>query len=305
MQWPNYHHLYYFWTVAKEGSIAEASKRLRLSQPTISVQLKALEESLGEKLFERTGRRLVVTDVGRVVYRYAEEIFALGKEMTETLRSSTPAKGVRLRVGVSDAIPKLVTHRLLRPVLEGKEQVTLVCSEDKTERLMADLGAHHLDLVLCDTPMPPGSRVRAFNHFLGESAIVLMAAPQVAKQYRKGFPKSLEGAPVIMPGHDSAVRRELDQWFTANKLHPRAVAEVEDSALAKLFAQQGHGMVVSTAVLEQDVRRIYGLEPVGAIDSVFERFYAITVERRISHPAVAAICQDARNKLFAGAQGKG
>lgn len=304
MQSLNYHHLYHFWTVAREGSIAEASKRLRLSQPTISVQLKALEESLGEKLFERTGRRLVVTDVGRVVHRYAEDIFALGKEMAETVRSSTPAKGGRLRVGVSDAIPKLVTHLLLRPVLEGKEQVTLVCSEDKTERLTADLGAHHLDLVLCDTPMPTGSRVRAFNHFLGESSIVLMAEPRVAKRYRRDFPKSLDGAPVILPGHDSAVRRELDQWFAANKLRPRVVAEVDDSALAKLFAQQGHGIVASTAVLEDDVRRIYGLEAVGVIDSVFERFYAITVERRISHPVVAAICEGARNKLFAGARGR-
>lgn len=303
MQWLNYHHLYYFWTVAREGSIAEASKKLRLSQPTISVQLKRLEESLNEKLFERTGRRLVLTDVGRVVYRYAEDIFSLGREMTETIRSQTPAKGTRLRVGVSDAVPKLVTQKLLEPILGEDSHVTLVCTEDKPERLMTDLGAHHLDLVICDAPMPPGSRVRAYNHFLGESAVMLMAVPTLARKLKKGFPQSLDGAPFILPGQQSAVRRELEQWFSSVEVQPRVVAEVDDSALAKLLADNGHGVMALPAILAEELRRMFRLEVVAALPTVHERFYAITVERKISHPAVAAIYRDARKRLFQASGG--
>ncbi|MCA9601375.1 MAG: LysR family transcriptional regulator [Polyangiales bacterium] len=298
MNWLNYHHLYYFWTVAREGSLASASATLSLSQPTLSVQIKALEQALGEKLFDRSGRRLVLTDIGRLVHRYAEDIFALGREMTETVRSAHTGRPARLRVGVANSIPKLVTHFLLRPVLDGTfADVQVACFEDKPTQLILDLAAHHLDLVLCDAPIPSEMSVRGYNQLLGESSVSLFGEPSIAARYRRRFPGSLAGAPVLLPTPNSATRREIDHWFERNEIVPRVVAEIDDSALQKLLAQEGHGLIAAPSILESELERVYGLVPVHALDPVVERYFAITVARKFHHPALEAICAEATDKF--------
>jgi LysR family transcriptional activator of nhaA len=247
MEWLNYHHLLYFWTVAREGSVTRASQQLRLAQPTVSGQLKALEHALGEKLFERTGRRLVLTDVGRVVFRYADEIFSLGRELQDTLKGRPTGRPVRFTVGVADAVPKLVAYRLLLPALSLPEPVHVVCREDKPERLLAELGAHSLDLVIADSPLGAGAKVKAYSHLLGETPVGIFGADALAAAHRRGFPRSLEGAPLLLPTESSSLRRSLDQWLDAEGLRPRVVGEIEDRALLKVFGQAGMGLFPAPA----------------------------------------------------------
>lgn len=299
MEWLNYHHLLYFYSVAREGSVTRAAQALRLAQPTLSAQIRRLEASLGEKLFTRQNRGLVLTEMGRVVYGYAEEIFGLGAEMLDTLRGRPSSRPARLYVGIADVVPKLVCHRLLEKVLTGPNAVQLVLREGKPDDLLAALAKQSFDLVIADTPLGPHLRVRAYNHLLGESGITFFAAPALAARFKKGFPRSLDGAPLLLPTENTVLRRSLDQWFESLGVRPRIVAEVEDSALVKVFGQHGAGIFAVPSIIEGDVRRRFGVRALGATDAVRERFYAISVERRIKNPAVAAITAAAQQRLFA------
>lgn len=298
MSWLNYHHLHYFWAVARAGSIAKACVELGLAQPTISAQLRSLERALGQKLMAKVGRNLILTDIGRVVFEYADEIFALGREMQETLSGRPRNRPLRLEVGIADVLPKLVVYRLLEAALALPDPIQLICVEDKPENLLARLSLHELDLVLSDSPVPPFVKVRAFNHLLGECGVVLMGSPALARRYRKGFPASLDGAPLLMPLEATTLRRELIQWFEKEKIRPVYAAEFADSALLKVFGAAGRGLFTVPAVIEAEVCQQYGVEPVGRIETIRERFYAISVERRLKHPAVAAIAETARRDLF-------
>jgi LysR family transcriptional activator of nhaA len=298
VEWLNYHHLLYFWTVAREGSIARASLALRLAQPTISAQIRTLEEQLGEKLFERRGRGLALTETGRVAFRYADEIFSLGRELLDVVKGRSPGRPVRFSVGVSDVVPKLVAHRLLEPALRLAEPVRLVCHEDHLDALLARLALHELDLVISDAPIGPHVKVRGFSHALGECGVQVFGAPALAAARRRGFPGSLEGAPMLLPTEGSVLRRSLDAWFEQRGLRPLVVGEFEDSALLKTFASEGAGLFVGPAAIEREIRAQYGVKSVGSLDGVVERFYAISAERRLKHPAVVAISAAAREKLF-------
>ncbi len=299
MEWLNYHHLLYFWTVARKGSIARACEELRLAQPTISGQIRSLEESLGEKLFARVGRRLVLTEIGQIVYRYADEIFALGSELADVLKGRPRGRPVRLLVGISDVIPKLIAYRILQPALALKGGVQLICCEDKPDRLLLDLSAHELDLVLTDAPAHSAVGVRVFHHLLGSSGVALFAPPAMAVQYRKDFPKRLDGAPFLLPMENSASRGALDQWFDAHGIRPAVVGEFQDSALLSVFGQAGAGIFAAPAAIGSEVQRYYRVALIGRLDSVITEYYAISAERKIKHPAVAAISEAAREKLFA------
>ena len=298
MEWLNYHHLLYFWTVAREGTVARASKQLGLAQPTISGQLQTLEQALDEKLFVRSGRHLVLTEMGQTVYRYADEIFSLGKELQETLKGRPASRPLRLTVGIADFVPKLVVYRLLQPALALAEPVHLVCREGKPERLLADLAVHSLDVVVADTPVAPTVKIRAFSHLLGECGVTFFGAEAMAKRYWKGFPNSLDGAPLLMPAETSALRRALDDWFYEHQIRPMVVGEFDDSSLLKVFGQEGVGLFPVPSVIARDVTRQHDVVEVGQLESVRARFYAISVERRLRHPALVAISAGAREGLF-------
>ncbi len=298
MEWLNYHHLLYFYTVAREGSVTRASEVLRLAQPTLSGQIRKLEESLDEKLFVRDGRNLAMTDVGRLVYRYADEIFSLGREMQDALRGRPTNRPAKLLVGVSDAVPKLVCHRLLATALELEEPVELVLYEGKTNDLLAALALQEYDMVLTDAPLGPPVRVKAFNHSLGGCGVGIFGEPALARRYRRGFPESLDGAPMILPTPNTSLRHNLDIWLDRIDAKPQIVAEIEDTALMKVFGQHGTGLFAAPAVVSDDIRSTHGVHLVGRTESVREEFYAITVERRITHPAIAAIAAAAREGIL-------
>lgn len=299
MTWLNYHHLLYFWTVVHEGGVSRAAEKLRLAQPTVSAQVKLLEDMVGERLFERQGRRLVLTDVGRLVYRYADEIFGIGRELLETLKGRpTGGRPMPLTVGVANAVPKLIVHRLLQPAVSGDHAVHLVCREDSTEALLGELATHALDVVIADVPAPPHVRVKVFSHVLGESDTTFFAAPPLAGKARKRFPKSLNDVPVFLPTPHTALRRALEQWMEAEDVHPRIVAEFDDSALMKAFGQVGTAAFPAPSVIEAEVVRQYRVQPIGRVRAVRERYYAISAERRVKHPGVLAITNTAKQELF-------
>jgi LysR family transcriptional regulator, transcriptional activator of nhaA len=296
MEWLNYHHLFYFCTVVREGGVSRASKVLRLAQPTVSGQIKALENAFGEKLFQRQGRSLVLTDIGQVVFRYADEIFSLGRELQDTLKGRPVARPRRLVVGVSDSVEKRVAHRLLAPALELDEPVQLVVQEARPERLVAELAAHGLDLVLSDAPAP--SPVRAYSHLLGECGVGLFARPAVARKLAPGFPRSMEGVPLLTGADGAALQRSLAHWFDTRGIRPRIAGEFQDSALMESFGEAGAGVFPAPEAVESEVRAAYRVERVGTLDGVRERYWALTVERKLKHPAVVAITETARAELF-------
>jgi LysR family transcriptional activator of nhaA len=298
MEWLNYHHLLYFWMVAKEGGITKASAQLRLAHPTISGQLRQLEEALGEDLFNRVGRRLELTEMGRMVFEYADEIFTLGRELMDTVKGRPTGRPVRLTVGVVDALPKLAVRRMLEPAMRGPDPVRLVVREDSPERLLAELAMHQLDVVLADTPIGPGSSVRAFNHELGSCGTLFFAAPSLRGRLEGEFPKCLDGAPFLMPYGSSALRRQLEQFFEDNEVSPIVVAEFQDSALLKTFGADGVGVFAGPSFLESSVRRMYEAEVVGQSEDVREHFYAWSIERKLKHPGVIALSTAARTELF-------
>jgi LysR family transcriptional activator of nhaA len=297
MEWLNYHHLLYFHTVAREGSVSRASRALRLAQPTLSGQIHKLEEALGEKLFERQGRSLVLTEIGRVAYRYTDEIFSLGQELLDTLRGRPTTRAPRLYIGISDIVPKLVAHRLIAAA-RLTSRTHLVLREGKTDDLLAALASRTYDLVIADAPLPSHVRVKAFNHRLGESGVTFFASPELARRYRPRFPKSLDRAPMLLPTDNASLRRSIEQWFREIDVRPHVVAEIEDSALMKVFGQQGAGIFPAPSIVAAEVRRQYGVRAVGESEQVRASFFAISVERRITHPAVAAITAAARSSLF-------
>jgi LysR family transcriptional activator of nhaA len=302
MQWINYHHLLYFWMVAKEGSIADAAKRLRLSQPTISTQIRQLEEILEVELFDRSGRRLVLTEAGRVAFRYADEIFNLGREMVDALQNRPTGRPVQMTVGVTDVVPKLIAYRLLLPALELPQKLHVVCREDRFDNLLGQLARHELDLVLSDVPIGPAIPIKAFNHLLGSCGVTFFAAAALARKVRRGFPRSLDGAPFLLPMPGCSVRRELDRWFDELDLRPEIVGQFDDSALLKVFGQSGVGVFAGPSVIEKEIKREYGVQVVGRAQDIQERFYAITVERRLKHPGVVAISESAKSGLFGSEQ---
>ena len=300
MSWLNYHHLLYFWVVAREGGLVPAGKVLRLSHPTISAQIRTLEEQLGQKLFRKVGRKLELTEVGRTAFRYADEIFSLGREMVDVVKGNAAGQHARLEVGIADVVPKFIVRRLMQPALELADPVRLLCHEDAFERLLADLALHHLDLVIADAPVPPGSNIRAFNHLLGETAVSWFASRSLVQAYKRGFPRSLDGAPFLLPLENLSLRRSLDAWFEAQGVKPRIVAEFEDSALLKAFGSDGVGIFPAPTVVADEVVSQYGVQLLGEVDGVTERFYAISIEKRLKNPAVLAICNAARHELFGG-----
>jgi LysR family transcriptional activator of nhaA len=300
MEWLNYHHLLYFWTVAKEGSVAQASRKLRLAHPTISAQVHRLEDVLGEKLFEKKGRNLVLTETGRVAFRYADEIFSLGREFLETVKGRPSGRPIRVVVGCSDTLPKSIVHRMLAPAWRLEEHVRVICREDRpTEAFLGELAVNAIDVFLSDAPAGPGTSIRVFSHLLGECGTAFLAAPALARSCRQRFPRSLDGAPFLLPGANSMLRRTLEEWFDAQDVRPKIVGELDDPALAEVVAETGLGVFAVPDVTTEHVRGRHRLQPVGCVEDLRQRFYAISVERKIRNPAVVAICEGARKEIFA------
>ena len=297
MDWLNYHHLLYFWTVARVGSVGGASEELRLTQATVSAQLKALEEALGENLFRRAGRRLALTDTGKLVFRYADEIFSLGQEMIGALQGRPEGKLARLTVGVADVMPKLVAYQLIEPALRLQDTYRIVCREGTNAELLPALAVHDLDVVLTDAPVEPGMNVKAFHHLLVECDVLLFASSKLAVTYRRHFPSSLDGAPFLLPTRNTTSRRSLDQWFDQRSIHPKIVAEFEDNALLMAFGQHGVGIFMAPAVIRAEVEKKYDVKVVGQVGTVRERFFAVSLDRKLRHPAVVAISEAARARL--------
>lgn len=300
--WLNFHHLRYFWAVAHEGSLRLAAEKLHVSPPSISAQITELERSLGEKLFRRQGRANVLTDAGQVALRYADEIFSLGQELTNAIKQRPSSEAIRLHVGIADALPKLVTNEILRPVFAMNQTIHVICREGKLDDLIAQLASHRLDIVLADEPASSGHNLRAFNHKLGDSSVTICAAPELAKKLKRGFPRSLQGAPALLPAESTPLRRSLEKWFQEIQVNPVVVAEFEDAALMKVVATEGKGFVALPSVVVKDAAARYDLMPIGTTDRCLEEFYAITAERRISHPAINLITDVAR-KLLGGFSG--
>ncbi len=298
MDWLNYHHLLYFWMVVREGGVSKAAEKLRLSQPTVSAQIRQLEATLGERLFQRHGRKLVPTDVGRLVYRYADEMFGIGRELMETLRGRPAGRPMQLTVGVANAVPKLIVYRLLRPASQGADAMHLVCREDNAEQLVAELATHALDVVITDAPAPPHVRVKAFNHLLGESELAFFAQAPLAARLRRRFPASLDGARMLLPTGNTALRRSLDEWFDREGIRPRVVGEFEDAALMNVFGEGMSAVFPAPAAIGSDIARLYGVRIVGRTSAVRERYYAVSVDRRLKHPGVIAITSAAREEVF-------
>ncbi len=295
----NYKHLHYFMRVAKSGSVMRASEQLHLTPQTISGQIQLLEEALGSALFAKSGRGLVLTETGRLALGYAEEIFALGSELEEAVREH-PKQGrmLEFKVGVADVVSKSIAYRLIEPATQMPEPVRIVCREWKLDNLLAELALHRLDLVISDAPIPASISVRAFNHQLGTSEVSFFATPALLETIAGAFPRCLDGAPLLMPAEDSAVGRRLRAWFQARSLHPRIVGEFDDSALAKEFGRHGAGIFVGPTVLAAEIQARFNVKTLGVATGVVDEFFAISVERRITHPCVLSITESAKNKLF-------
>ncbi len=294
----NYQHLYYFWMVAKHGSISAACEILHLAQPTISTQLSILQESFGAILFRKQGRRLELTDTGRTVFHYADEIFSIGRELTQVLKGEHSENSLRLSLGMTDAMPKLIAYRLIEPLIKMPESVQIQCHEDKTERLLAEISLHSLDIVLSDVPATPASGKGIFNHYLGRSQVAVFAHPDLARRYQDNFPRSLNGAPFLLPTGNTVLRRSLDQWFDKNDLSPSVQAEIEDSALLKTFGSKGIGLFFSPLAVSEEIQHQYGTQILGKIEGIYERFYAITAQRKLKNPLIKIILEKAQHRLF-------
>ncbi|MBU4199476.1 MAG: transcriptional activator NhaR [Verrucomicrobia bacterium] len=288
----NYHHLQYFWLVAKEHSLARASARLRLAPSTLSGQIHAFERVLGQQLFARVGRRLELTDVGRLVYRYADDIFTLGTEMQDAILDHPAGLPLRLQVGIADAVPKMVASVLLQPVLAIPERMILTCVEDTPERLLALLTTHEVDIIFADAPCTAHPRVNVLSHLLMRGPVVIVGTKEHARRYRKGFPRSLRGAPLLLPTPHANLHRSMEQWLSEHSITPKIMGEFDDQALLVELGQAGLGLFPVPAAIERTICSRFPVQRVGVITEVQESFYAITVERRISHPAVAAICKN-------------
>jgi LysR family transcriptional regulator, transcriptional activator of nhaA len=294
----NYNHLLYFWTVAREGSITKATQSLHLTPQTISGQLKLLEESVGEPLFNRVGRGLVMTETGHMVYQYADEIFTLGAELTSRMKTGRVVVPAILAVGVVNSIPKLIASRILQPALQSDIPIRLVCREGGLENLLSELAVHQLDMVLSDRAIPSGLSVKAFSHALGSSDIAFFAKKGTTKRYESNFPQCLDQAPILLPTMDNPIRRALDDWFEREDISPTLVAEFEDSALMKVFGEAGNGIFPAPAAISDEVERMYQCKRIGPDIDVQEKYYAISPERKLKHPSVVKIIETARSQLL-------
>ena len=297
MEWLNYHHLKYFWTVAKEGGLRAAAEKLNVSQPSICAQVKSLEESLGESLFRRQGRGLVLTETGHLVFGYADEIFSLGMELASAVKQTPTLRRLRLNVGISDSFPKLLSYQLIKPLLEAKPPVLLICREGKNEDLLGQLATHRLDIVLMDEPAPAALKFKAFNHELGNCGVSFCVHRKLAKTMKGAFPKCLDRAPALLPAQTSNVRRSLDKWFQAVRVQPEVIAEFEDAALTKVVATGGMGFIVVPTVVEREAVERYGFKVLGRTHECREYYYAVTAERRMSHPAVVKLTEMAQKSI--------
>lgn len=299
MEWLNYHHLLYFWTVVRAGSIYRASEELRVSPPAISTQLKLLEGQLGEKLLTRSGRRLVLTETGRTVFSYADDIFTLGRELLDVVKSRPIGRPLRLDVGVVDVMPKVVVQTLLEPALRLREAVRIVCREASSDQLLGRLATHELDVVLSDSPVDPAVKIRAYSHLLGECGVLFVAGAKTVARYRRNFPQSLDGAPMFLPTDNTALRRNLDFWFESKQIRPVVLGEFEDYALLRAFGESGAGVFPLPSVVEAQIRRQKRLRTIGVTNDVRTQFYAISAERKLQHPAVVAIRDAAKGRFSA------
>ena len=299
MEWLNYHHLYYFWVVVKEGSITAACQHLRVTQPTVSAQIMTLEESLGCELFSRSGRRLSLTEAGRTVFRDADEIFSLGREMVKKLSGQVSGMHrLPLTIGITSVMPKLLAFRLLQPALQTGEPIKIVCHEGKHADLLAKLSVYELDILLTDAPIGSEAKIKAFNHLLGECGVSVFAARSLKAKYTKDFPRSLHRAPFIVPIAQTSLRRALNNWFGENEITPTIVGEFEESALIKIFGQSGLGLFVMPTVEEHEVLRQYDVKLVGRLAGIKVRYYAISTERKVRSPLVLAITEAAHKSIF-------
>lgn len=294
----NYKHLRYFWTVAKTGSIARAADQLNLTPQSISGQLSEFEDALGVELFRRAGRNRELTDTGRSILRYAEEIFTIGDELLDALHDQKMVKNLSFRVGVADSVSKSIAYRLVEPALKLSEPVRLVCREGRLASLLAELSIHRLDMIIADQAMPANLNVRGYSHLLGESGLTVFGSTRLVDKRSSAFPALLDKAPFLLPGEDASIRPKLIQWFEANKLRPRIVGEFDDSALVKAFGQAGAGFFVAPTAIVEHVCEQYQVAAIGRIDSVQEHLYAITTERQLTHPAIVAISKAAREDIF-------
>ncbi len=294
----NFRHLHYFWVVAKEGSVTRAAERLGLAIQTVSAQLSLLEQSVGKALFKPQGRRLVLTEAGQTALRYADQIFLLGEQLQEALADMDTEPVMRLTVGISDSLPKLIASRLLDAALALPQRVRLICYEEQFESLLGKLSVHKLDVMLTDRPVPHGSSLRVFSHLLGETQISLFALPALAERYRDEFPKSLNGAPLLLPTRNNAVRGRIDNWLEMHDVHPDLIGEFDDNALLLTFGRAGRGLFPAPSVLAEDVLEQFGAVEVGAMSQVREQIYAISNERKIKHPAIEAILNAMHTDVF-------
>jgi LysR family transcriptional activator of nhaA len=294
MDFLNYHHLRYFWAVAKEGSLRQAAEKLYVSQPTISAQIAALEAVMGEKLFRRGGRALTLTEAGQRVFGYAEEIFSLGQQLLDSARQQQGARILRLQVGITDSLPKLASWQFIKPVFKLPQTVQVVCREGKATDLLAQLVAYRLDVVLADEPAPSSLAIKVFNHLLGESGLSFCAEPRLAAALKRNFPKSLNDAPALMPASNCALRRTLETWLSTHQIRPRVVAEFDDTALMAVAAVDGLGFMPLPSLVTKEALTRYGIQLIGNTRECRTQFYAISAERKLTHPAVLAITQGVR-----------
>ena len=295
----NFKHLHYFWATAKAGGVMRAAEQLHITPQTLSGQIKLLENQLGCALFRKSGRRLELTEEGRAALVYADQIFALGNELEADLgRSRGGRKTLDFRVGLADSVPKAIAYRLLEPALGLPEPVRLVCHEGKLSDLLGQLAVHRLDLVMADEPMGRQLSVKAFNHALGTTPMSFFCTPALKRGLKRRFPNNLDGAPMLTQGASSAMRGRLDLWLARHQLHPQVVGEFDDAALMKAFGREGRGVFMSPTVLEAETCDQYGVRVLGRTGELVEEFFAISVERRITHPCVVAITRAARGKLL-------
>jgi len=295
----NYKHLHYFWMVAKEGGIARASERLHITPQTISGQISLLEAHFGADLFNKVGRNIELTETGRLVLNFANEIFSLGSELEQMMHHLPEDRPQQFRVGVVDVVPKSIAHKILLPAMKMSDSIRLVCREADLDTLLAELSVHRLDLVLADRPIPPTVSTRGFSHKLGECSVSFFATEELQSQLIGDFPNNLNGAPILLPSRGNQLRAEIDQWLDNNKIHPRIVGEFDDSALMKAFGQEGAGIFVAPSAIEKEVMHQYNVKSIGQSHEVKESFYAISVERKIINPIVSAVIESANNSLFA------
>jgi LysR family transcriptional regulator, transcriptional activator of nhaA len=299
VEWLNYHHLRYFWTVARKGGVRKAAEELHVSQPSISAQLRLLEESLGQKLFRRSGRNLVLTETGQLVLDYADEIFSAGRELMNAVKQRPGKHPVRVNIGLTDAFPKLIAFQILRAAFRSEAAVHMICREGEIGPLVNHLQSHRLDIVLADEPASSALKAKTFNHRLGRSGVTFCAIPSLAAKLRRNFPQSLDGAPALLPTQNMGMRAALETWFDSKAIRPRLVGEFEDSALMEVCSTGGRGFTAVHTVVDRAALKHFGLRVIARVDECGTDFYAITAERRVKHPAAVAITQHAYSSVFA------